>query len=370
MKRVLTVGLRYSGVPIEGIEFDNLGLCRAGIEQHKSAYPLYEYDVIVIHPASFSHFLFGESGEFSNSATELGDLKRQNEAYDLDSAFDARDRKKEMVSAIASGTTVVWCMSEAKRMNFFGYRETSLGYVAPPVERIVKRGDLIVKKGRRLGSIDPESPFTRYFESLASTGWSLCLGDDEIEGYKSIAQTPEGYSLGGRVSVDNISGWLVTPPSSQDSVNRLILDAIHMEKEDPHQEKYHGIFLSHTSADKPFVRQLRSDLLDHGVPRVWVDEAEIEIGDSLTAKIEEGMMETRFIGIVLSSKSIDAPWVKRELDIAINREIAGGEVVVLPLLYEDCVLPAFLQGKMYADFTSTNQYEAALTKLLRKLRIK
>ena len=127
--------------------------------------------------------------------------------------------------------------------------------------------------------------------------------------------------------------------------------------------------MSHTGTDKPFVRRLRDDLLENGVPRVWVDEAEIEIGDSLITKIEEGMKETRYIGVVLSSKSINAPWVKKELDIAMNREIAGGEVVVLPLLYEKCDLPAFLEGKLYADFTERDTYEEALAKLLRRLRI-
>lgn len=369
-KKVLTVGLRYSGEPVDGVEFDNLGLCSAASEHEKAAYPLYEYDVIVIHPASFSHFLFGEKGEFSDSATELGDLKRFNGAYDIDSAFDARDRQREMEAAIAAGTTVVWCLSEAKRMNFFGYRDTWLGYVAPPIARIVKRGDLLVKKGRRLGSVDPDSPFASYFDSLDSTGWNLCLGDDDIEGYTSIGSTPEGYSLGGRVLVSGFTGWLVTPPSSEAATNRLIMDALGIEKENPHHEKYHGIFLSHTGADKPFMRQLRKDLLEHGVPRVWVDEAEIEIGDSLASKIAEGMKETRYIGVVLSSRSIEAPWVKKELDIAINREISGGEVIVLPLLYEKCVLPAFLEGKLYADFTSAEQYESALAKLLRKLRIR
>jgi hypothetical protein len=128
--------------------------------------------------------------------------------------------------------------------------------------------------------------------------------------------------------------------------------------------------VSHTSADKPFVRRLRDDLLGHGVPRVWIDEAEIEIGDSLINKIEQGMKETRHIGVVLSSKSIKAPWVKKELDITMTREIAGGEVVVLPLLYERCELPAFLEGKLYADFTDPETYEEMLRKLLRRLRIR
>jgi hypothetical protein len=308
--------------------------------------------------------------EFSNSPNELGDLKRKRDSYDLDSVFHATDRENELLAAIAAGTTVVWCLSEPKRMNFFGYRETWLGYLAPAVARLVKRGDLQLKKGRRLGAIDPESPFARYFATLAETGWSLCLSDGKHDGYSSIASTPEGYSLGGRVSIGTTAGWLVTPPSSQAASNRLILDAVELQKSKPHHEKYHGIFLSHTGADKPFVRQLRKDLLEHGVPRVWVDEAEIEVGDSLAAKIEEGMKETRYIGVVLSAKSIEAPWVKKELDIALNREISSGEVVVLPLLYEKCKIPLFLEGKLYADFTSSDDYAIGMAKLLRRLRIK
>ena len=118
-----------------------------------------------------------------------------------------------------------------------------------------------------------------------------------------------------------------------------------------------------------FVRKLRNDLVAHGVARVWVDEAEIQIGDSLIAKIDEGMHGARYVAVVLSSKSIKAPWVKKELEIAINREIAAEEVVVLPLLYEKCQIPAFLQGKLYADFTDPKTYEEMLEKLLRRLRI-
>ncbi len=117
------------------------------------------------------------------------------------------------------------------------------------------------------------------------------------------------------------------------------------------------------------MRQLRTDLMARGVERVWLDEAEIDIGDSLIAKIEEGIKLSRYIAVVLSTKSIGAPWVKKELDVAMNREIASGEVVVLPLLIEACELPEFLKGKLYADFSKSEEYEAVLAKLLRRLRI-
>ncbi len=83
---------------------------------------------------------------------------------------------------------------------------------------------------------------------------------------------------------------------------------------------------------------------------------------------EEGLKKTKYIGIVLSPRSIKSSWVERELDIAINREISTGEVAVLPLLYEKCDLPAFLKGKMYADFTSATDYDEGIQKILRRLK--
>ncbi len=369
MKKVLTVGLTYTGDPIEGVEIENLGLCRPNIDQERAAYPLYEYDTIIINPQSYTHFLFGQHGEFSDEAYELDKLKRFNGDYDIDTAFDRADRRKEMEAAIAAGANVVWCLSEPKRMNFFGYRKTHIGYVAKNVEKFVDDTNLMVKKGRRLGGVDPDGPFMRYFEVVSETGgWTLCL-DDPDEGYVSVAATPEGYSLAGKLAIGKTSGWLISPPMNPKAVNQLVLDSISLETASAVNEKYHSIFLSHTSDDKPFVRRLREDLLNHGVPRVWLDEAEILIGDSLIDKVDEGIELSRYIAVVLSEKSVEAPWVKKELDLAMNREISSGEVVVLPILYEKCELPGFLKGKMYADFSKEGDYEDMLNKVLRRLRI-
>lgn len=369
VKKVLLVGLEYHGDPIPEVEFENLGLCRPEISQERAAFPLYEYDTIIINPASFSHFLFGLEGEHSGTLNELSSLKRENEAYDFDTLFDDEDRAKEMAAAIAAGTNVVWCLSEPMKQNFFGYRTTHLGYVAPAVRKLVSRSELMVKKSRRLGDVDPDSPFVQYLDVLSKTGWKLCLAE-QIEGFTPIATSPEGYSLAGRVNVGALNGWLVTPPTSPEATDRLIRDSVALQRADARRGKYHSIFLSHTSVDKPFVRKLRVDLLAHGVPRVWVDEAEIEIGDSLISKIDEGLKDCRFVGVVISEKSIDAPWVQKELEIAMNKEIAGREVVVLPLVYEKCEIPGFLQGKLYADFTNPAEYEEMLGKLLRRLRVK
>ncbi|GAB2887642.1 hypothetical protein GCM10027046_14940 [Uliginosibacterium flavum] len=127
-----------------------------------------------------------------------------------------------------------------------------------------------------------------------------------------------------------------------------------------------SIFLSHAHEDKAFARKLATDLRLAG-HAVWIDEAEINIGDSLIEKIREGLEQVDYVAAILSSASIDSPWVTRELDIASNREIEEGRVLVLPLLLENVVLPGFLKGKFYGDFTNADGYKEKLDLLLRAI---
>ncbi|WP_397533736.1 toll/interleukin-1 receptor domain-containing protein [Roseateles sp.] len=81
-----------------------------------------------------------------------------------------------------------------------------------------------------------------------------------------------------------------------------------------------SVFLSHSHADKPFARKLAADLRLAG-HAVWIDEAEINIGDSLVLKIREGLDQVDFVAAIISSHSVNSEWVTRELDIASNREM-------------------------------------------------
>jgi hypothetical protein len=127
-----------------------------------------------------------------------------------------------------------------------------------------------------------------------------------------------------------------------------------------------SVFLSHNYKDKKFVRRLAEDLQKYGI-KVWVDEAEIMVGDSLISKIGDGIESMDYLGVVLSPNSIDSPWVKKELEIAINKEINGKKVRVLPILYKKCTLPTFLEGKLWADFTVKSKYDSGLQDLLKRL---
>lgn len=129
-----------------------------------------------------------------------------------------------------------------------------------------------------------------------------------------------------------------------------------------------SIFLSHNHKDKPFVRRLAKDLDNHGI-RYWLDEAEIKIGESLIEKIRTGIDEVDYVAVILSGNSIASPWVQREIDVAMNQEINGRKIKVLPILYEKCDLPGFLLGKVYGDFTDKSIYKESFEKLIASIGV-
>lgn len=130
-----------------------------------------------------------------------------------------------------------------------------------------------------------------------------------------------------------------------------------------------NVFLSHSSKDKPFARRLGNDLRLYGA-NVWIDEAEIKVGDSLIEKITEGIAAMDYLIVLLSKASVSSEWVRREVNIALTKEIKGKRVVVLPCLLEDCEIPLFLEDKNHADFRIGSKYVGERSRLINSLGLK
>ena len=72
-----------------------------------------------------------------------------------------------------------------------------------------------------------------------------------------------------------------------------------------------SVFLSHSSKDKPFVRDLADALEAGGEVKVWLDEREIDYGANIVLKIAEGL-DADVVLLILSPDSVDSKWVKEE----------------------------------------------------------
>jgi hypothetical protein len=149
-------------------------------------------------------------------------------------------------------------------------------------------------------------------------------------------------------------------------VEALVNEAV-AAKEVRHVEHEHErvAFVSHSTKDKPFVRRLAADLVASGV-KVWLDEQNILVGDSIPEKIAQGLAESDFFLIVVSQNSVNSAWVKRELSSALVHEIERRKVTVLPIKLDGAQMPNTINDKLYADFS--HSYEDGLEKLFRSIK--
>src|ERR1044071_7636611 len=79
------------------------------------------------------------------------------------------------------------------------------------------------------------------------------------------------------------------------------------------------VFISHSSKDDEFVKELRVALEDQGLT-VWVDSRELVGGNKLAPEIEQAIGVARHVIVVLSPHTINSPWVRNEIHKALEVE--------------------------------------------------
>lgn len=121
------------------------------------------------------------------------------------------------------------------------------------------------------------------------------------------------------------------------------------------------VLLSHSTKDNAFVRRLADDLNQADLD-VWVDWLELKVGDSIVNEINERFKSTDYLIVVLSPNAVESNWVKAELGAALMTQFANQSLTVLPVLYQEAVIPALLRDRVYADFTG--DYSQGLKQLL------
>jgi uncharacterized membrane protein len=93
------------------------------------------------------------------------------------------------------------------------------------------------------------------------------------------------------------------------------------------------VFISYASEDKDAVAEPIAKHLHAAGYRVWLDRQELVLGDSLRAKIDEGLRSARFGIVVLSPRFFQKAWPQRELEAILALEVQHGKRL-LPVLHE------------------------------------
>jgi len=127
-------------------------------------------------------------------------------------------------------------------------------------------------------------------------------------------------------------------------------------------EFQYDVFLSHSSRDKDVVREIANRLKSDGV-RVWFDEWEIRPGDSIPAKIEDGLEHSRVLVLCLSAEALAADWPQLESHTFRFKDPLNHNRRFIPLRLDDAPTKGSLAQFSYIDWR-TEQRETEYPKLL------
>ncbi|WDZ87275.1 toll/interleukin-1 receptor domain-containing protein [Micromonospora cathayae] len=124
------------------------------------------------------------------------------------------------------------------------------------------------------------------------------------------------------------------------------------------------VFLSHSQDDRPLVRKLTEQLRMNGVT-YWVDEEQIQFGDQIISKIEDGLRDSRYVVACLGDGFTRSGWCRAEYGSILYREFSGDTSRrVIPLTLDGSVpstaVPLLLSDKLRVDFTDPDSFGAFL----------
>lgn len=110
-------------------------------------------------------------------------------------------------------------------------------------------------------------------------------------------------------------------------------------------------FISYNHADKGLAQAVR-DGLDALGYRVWIDQGELRVGDSLVTAISEAIDRVDFLIALVSEHSVASNWCQKEVSLAMTGEIGGQGITVLPCRVGSVDMPPSLADKLYLSVTS------------------
>lgn len=120
----------------------------------------------------------------------------------------------------------------------------------------------------------------------------------------------------------------------------------------------HDVFLSYSSVDKLVVRDLAVRLRDRGL-RVWLDDWEIQPGDSIPSKIESGLENSSVLVLCMSEHALGSDWPRLESWTFRFRDPLNHNRRFIPLRLDDATPTGSLAQFLYVDWRDRTENEFA-----------
>lgn len=140
-----------------------------------------------------------------------------------------------------------------------------------------------------------------------------------------------------------------------------------MDKELKHIKYKYDVFLSHSSKNKVFVRQLDKKLRAIGII-TFFDENDVPWGGNIPTTIEKSIDESKHMIVVITADSLGSEWVDLERCITTFNSPSGRKGSILPLLHKDCdKIPGSLRILKFLSVRNNQEFEIEWPKIVSRL---
>lgn len=120
------------------------------------------------------------------------------------------------------------------------------------------------------------------------------------------------------------------------------------------------IFFSHSSTQKPLIREIRKTLPDH--INIWIDEEKLLLGDAIDVSLEVAIKkETDYILLFIDTSLNLSKWMEKEILWALEQERILDRILLLPIVIctsaWETLTPAIIKERKYLkleDYTETS----------------
>jgi hypothetical protein len=108
----------------------------------------------------------------------------------------------------------------------------------------------------------------------------------------------------------------------------------------------YDVFVSHSSKDKSMVRPIAERLRSDGL-KVWFDEWEIQVGDNIPAKLEEGLEHSNILLLCMSANAYGSEWAQLESGTFRFRDPLNKARRLIPLRLDEAPVKGSLRQFLY-----------------------
>lgn len=126
-----------------------------------------------------------------------------------------------------------------------------------------------------------------------------------------------------------------------------------------------NVFISYRKADEAQAERLAGEVRRAG-HNVWFDEWEVELGDSVVGKMNEGLEGAAYVVVCFSSSGVTSAWMSSEWMSSLARQLDGRGVKLLPVRLTGGDPPAILGDRKYADLLK--DWDRGVAALLRAIK--